>query len=77
MHIEIEKMFFGDYRVHVWNTDLQSELDREYFCCGYESALATARQIKLTMFPDLPIFYRDINNNFKQGLLKEIELLDK
>lgn len=63
MIIEIEKMMFGDYRVQVWNINLQSELDREYFCRGYESALLTAREIRNLneKWKELPIFYRDIS----------------
>ncbi len=42
MHIEIEKMMFGDYRVQIWDEHLDSMLDREYFCRGWGSALLTA-----------------------------------
>lgn len=60
MHIEIEPMLFGDYRVQVWNKDLDSELDREYFCRSYASALLTAIDIRtLPRFADLQIFVRD------------------
>jgi hypothetical protein len=62
-HIEIEKMLFGDYRVQVWNEDLNSELDREYFCRGYASALITALEIRsLPGFEKLDIYYRDMGN---------------
>lgn len=54
-YISIERMLFGDYRVQVWNEELNSLLDREYFCHGYESALLTAEGIKKDLFPDLEI----------------------
>jgi len=61
MHIEIEKMMFGDYRVQVWEEDLQSALDREYFCRGYDSALLTALHIReLDGFEKLDIKYREL-----------------
>lgn len=61
MVIEIEKMLYGDYRVQVWDDELNSQLDREYFCCGYDSALLTAYNIRtLPNFEELPIQYRDI-----------------
>ncbi len=51
---------FGDYRVQVWNENLQSELDTEYFCRGYESALLTAIQVRtLPGFAALDVYYRD------------------
>jgi len=61
MHIEIERMMFGDYRVQVWNKELQSELDREYFCRGYTSAYQTAIEIRniSSKFSKLPIFLRE------------------
>lgn len=63
MHIEIEKMLFGDYRVQVWNKELQSELDREYFCRGWGSALLTALDIRtLPRFEKLEIYSRDLDN---------------
>lgn len=69
MHIEIEKMLFGDYRVQVWNESLNSELDREYFCRGYTSAFMTALQIRsLGGFGKLDIFSRDMD---------EVTLVDK
>ncbi len=58
MHIEIEKMLFGDYRVQVWDENLNSALDREYFCRGYESALNTALEIQKDLFVGLPIYSR-------------------
>lgn len=59
-HIEIEKMLFGDYRVQVWNKSLNSELDREYFCRGLDSAVLTALNIRsLTGFEKLDIMYRE------------------
>lgn len=58
-HIEIEKMLFGDYRVQVWDENLNSCLDREYFCRGYISACMTALEIKESLFKGLKIFYRD------------------
>ena len=62
MHIEIEKMLFGDYRVQVWNKELSSELDREYFCRGYGSALLTALDIRtLGGFENLDIYYREMD----------------
>lgn len=57
--IEIEKMLFGDYRVQVWDKDLDSRLDREYFCRGWVSALYTAKDLQSTMFKGLPIQFRD------------------
>ena len=69
MTIEIEKMLFGDYRVQVWNEDLNSELDREYFCRGFDSALLTALNIRtLGSFEKLDIYYRDMD---------KLELLNK
>jgi hypothetical protein len=62
MHIEIEKMLFGDYRVQVWNKDLQSELDREYFCRGWDSALLTSLNIRsLSGFEKLDIYSREMD----------------
>ena len=53
-------MLFGYYRVQVWNKNLDSELDREYFCRGYASALLTAIDIRtLPRFTDLQIFIRE------------------
>lgn len=69
MTIEIEKMLFGDYRVQVWDENLSSALDREYFCRGYASALMTAYEIRsLPNFEMLPIYYREIDR---------LELIDK
>lgn len=62
--IEIEQMLFGDYRVQVWDENLNSLLDREYFCRGYDSAVLTARRIKQDMFPKLDIKFRDGDNIF-------------
>lgn len=60
--IEIEKMLFGDYRVQVWDKDLNSMLDREYFCRGYSSAFLTALEIStLDHFHGLDIYYRELN----------------
>ena len=63
-HIEIEKMMFGDYRVQVWDKNLNSMLDREYFCRGYESAVLTALGIEdsLESFKGFPIYYRELDN---------------
>lgn len=62
MHIEIEKMLFGDYRVQVWDKDLNSALDREYFCRGYPSALLTAFEIRtLDGFEKLDIYSRELD----------------
>lgn len=62
MQIEIEKMMFGDYRVQVWGEDLQSRLDREYFCRGFDSALLTALNIRtLDGFEKLDIYSRDMD----------------
>ncbi len=58
--IQIEKMLFGDYRVQVWNDDLSSALDREYFCRGYASAFLTAIEIKENLFNGLPIHYMEM-----------------
>ena len=64
-HIEIEKMLFGDYRVQVWDENLNSLLDREYFCRGYDSALLTALNVRtLGNFSELKIYYRE-NKNLK------------
>lgn len=54
-HILIEQMLFGDFRVNVWDERLNSMLDREYFCRGYESALMTALLVKQDLYPDLEI----------------------
>lgn len=67
--IEIEKMLFDDYRVQVWDKDLMSLLDREYFCRGYASALLTAREIRtMEKFAQLPIYYRQLD---------EVKLIDE
>jgi len=67
-HIEIEEMLFGDYRVQVWDENLCSMLDREYFCRGYESALATAYAIRtLESFSKFDIYFRSS---------KDFELID-
>lgn len=59
MIIEIEAMAFGDYRVQVWGDDLESALDREYFCRGYDSAFLTALNIRnLDGFENLKIQLR-------------------
>lgn len=61
MHIEIDKMLLGDYRVQVWDKNLSSALDREYFCRGYASALMTAYEIRsMESFEGLPIYYREL-----------------
>lgn len=58
-HIEIEQMMFGDYRVQVWDENLSSLLDREYFCRGFGSAVATAHEIRtLPSFEKLDIYVR-------------------
>lgn len=63
MVIEIEKMLFGDYRVQVWDSSLNSLLDREYFCRGYDSAVLTAYNIRtLETFNKFPIQYREVDN---------------
>jgi hypothetical protein len=61
--IEIEKMLFGDYRVQVWDERLNSMLDREYFCRGYDSALITAYNIRTSFesFKNLTIYYRELD----------------
>ena len=59
--IEIEKMLFGDYRVQVWNENLNSCLDREYFCRGYSSAFMTALEIQESLFKGLEIKYREVD----------------
>ena len=62
MHIEITKMLFGDYNVDVWGEDLNSRLDRQYFCRGYPSALLTALHIReMDMFKNLDIYYREMD----------------
>ena len=59
MKIEIEQMMFGDYRVQVWTDNLDSALDREYFCRGYESAIFTALEIRtISGFEKLDIYYQ-------------------
>lgn len=68
--IEIERMLFGDYRVQVWDENLQSLLDREYFCRGYASALLTALEIRtLEGFAELPIYSRELD---KVELINEV-----
>ena len=57
-HIEIEKMLFGDYRVQVWDENLNSKLDREYFCRGFGSAHLTAIAVQEELFRGLPIYFR-------------------
>lgn len=64
-HIEIEQMLFGDYRVQVWDENLNSKLDREYFCRSYQSAYITANAIQLDFYPDYPIYYRAENSIVK------------
>ncbi len=54
-YISIEQMLFGDYRVQVWDDNLSSLLDREYFCRGFISAMTTAQLVKDDLFPDLEI----------------------
>ena len=65
MHIEIETMLFGDYRVQVWEgsgESYSSALDREYFCRGFDSALMTALNIRtLPNFEKLDIYHREMN----------------
>lgn len=62
-HIEIEKMLFGDYRVQVCDKNLNSMLDREYFCRGFGSAILTAENIKnIKKFENLPIYFRNMDN---------------
>ncbi len=58
-HILIEPMLFGDYRVGVWDENLNSLLDKEYFCRGYPSAFLTAQEVKASLFPGLEIL--DLN----------------
>lgn len=62
MRIEIEKMMFGDYRVQVWDKNLDSALDKEYFCRGIESAFLTAIEIQNNLMQGLPIYSRDGDN---------------
>lgn len=59
-HILVEPMLFGDYRVGVWDEDLNSMLDKEYFCRGLPSAMETATSVKMDLFPKLEI--RILNN---------------
>lgn len=59
MEILIEPMLFGDYRVNVWDENLNSMLDREYFCRGILSAQLTAEAVRQDLFPELPIKYFD------------------
>ena len=66
--IEIEKMMFGDYRVQAWDENLESMLDREYFCRGLGSAMLTAKYVKRDLFPNLPVFIREVDN------LREIDI---
>lgn len=62
MTIEIEKMLFGDYRVQVWDENLNSALDKEYFCRGYASALLTSLDIRsLPNFEKLDVYFRDMD----------------
>ena len=63
MIIEIEKMMFGDYRVNVWDEHLQSALDKEYFCRGYDSAVFTAINIRTLNedWENLPIYSRNMD----------------
>lgn len=58
-HIEIERMLFGDYRVCVWDENLNSMLDKEYFCRGFNSAYLTAKEIQENLLVGLPIYSRD------------------
>lgn len=60
-HIEIEQMLFGDYRVQVWDENLNSMLDREYFCRSWESAYMTALGVQSDIFPKLDIYTRKMN----------------
>ena len=55
MEILIEPMLFGDFKVNVWDDNLNSMLDKEYFCRGYPSAFLTAQEIKASLFPELSI----------------------
>ena len=54
-HILIEKMLFGDYRVGVWDENLNSMLDKDYFCRGLPAAILTAQAVKNDLFPELEI----------------------
>lgn len=56
-------MLFGDYRVQVWDENLSSMLDREYFCRGFESATKTALLVKTDLFPGLSVYARE-NGSF-------------
>lgn len=63
-HILIEPMLFGDYRVGVWDENLNSMLDKEYFCRGELSAIITAKLVQQDLFPDLKIInYKNIPTN--------------
>lgn len=59
MHIEIEKLLFGDFRVQVWDDNFVGQLDREYFCRGLLSAIMTADKVQSDMFPHLTILKRE------------------
>ncbi len=59
-YISVEKMLFGDYRVQVWDKNLNSMLDREYFCRGETSALMTAMEIQNSLFPGLEIKHEPV-----------------
>lgn len=64
-HIEIEQMLFGDYRVQVWDENLNSMLDREYFCHGRISAFETALGIQNDLFPNMDIYIRENGSDLK------------
>lgn len=73
-HIEIEPMMFGDYRVQVWDENLNSMLDREYFCRGYASAHTTALECRtLPGFEKFPIYLRNGDDLILRDEIKEDE----
>lgn len=68
-YISIEKMLFGDYRVQVWDENLNSLLNRQYFCRGEKSAFFTALEIQNSLFPELKIKHESIPDGIPNELL--------
>lgn len=62
-HILIEPMMFGDWRVAVWDENLNGMLDKDYFIRGEQAAIMVALEVKKDLFPDLEIYRSDVDTN--------------
>lgn len=58
IHVEITQMLYDHYAVDIWDENLESTLDRQYFCAGYMSALFTAGVIE----DGRPVYLRKIGD---------------